>query len=45
MKKQDMLNVAKYQGLRGQEIKIKEAINERLKNQSKFDVNLNLIKK
>ena len=45
MKKQDMINVAKYQGLRGQEIKIKDAINKRLEKQNKFDINLNLIKK
>ena len=45
MKKTDMLNVAKYQGLRGQEIKLKDTINERLKDQNKFDINLNLIKK
>ena len=45
MKKQDMLNVAKYQGLRGEEIKLKDTINERLKNQNNFDINLNLIKK
>ena len=45
MKKQDMLNVAKYQTLRGQEIQIKDVVKQRLKDQNNFDINLNLIKK
>ena len=45
MKKQDMMNVAKYHGLRGQESVVRDTINERLKDQTKFDINLNLIKK
>ena len=45
LKKEDMLNVARYQKMRGEQYKVKEALKKFQEDQSKLNINLNVVKK
>ena len=45
LKKEDMLNVARYQKMRGEEFKVKDALKKFHNEQSKLNIDLNVIKK